>query len=69
MLCLYHLQAVALGDGWAAVATDRRQVRLLTVSGVQREVFTLPGPVVSLAGHGEHLFVVYHRAQGTLTEI
>ena len=57
-------QCVALGEGWVAVATDTRNVRLLTVTGVQREMFSVPGPVVCMSGHGGQLMVVYHRAMG-----
>uniref|UniRef100_A0A3B4GW80 WD repeat and HMG-box DNA-binding protein 1 n=1 Tax=Pundamilia nyererei TaxID=303518 RepID=A0A3B4GW80_9CICH len=32
--------------------------------GEDRELFSLPGPVVCMAGHGEQLLVVYHRATG-----
>ncbi|XP_061594098.1 WD repeat and HMG-box DNA-binding protein 1 [Cololabis saira] len=57
-------KALCLGQGWAAVATSALMLRLFSVGGVQREMFSLPGPVVCLAGHGEQLLVVYHRATG-----
>ena len=43
-----------------AVATDRRCLRLFSVGGMQREVLSLPGPVVSLAGQGPYLAVAVH---------
>lgn len=55
------IEAVCLGQGWAACATSALLVRVFTVGGVQKEVFSLPGPVVSMAGHGEQLIVIYHR--------
>uniref|UniRef100_A0A8C2VT22 WD repeat and HMG-box DNA binding protein 1 n=1 Tax=Chinchilla lanigera TaxID=34839 RepID=A0A8C2VT22_CHILA len=58
------VEAVCLGQGWAAAATSALLLRLFTVGGVQKEVFSLPGPVVSLAGHGEQLLIVYHRGTG-----
>ncbi|XP_053451283.1 WD repeat and HMG-box DNA-binding protein 1 isoform X2 [Nycticebus coucang] len=58
------VEAVCLGRGWAAAATSALLLRLFTIGGVQKEVFSLPGPVVSMAGHGEQLFVVYHRGTG-----
>uniref|UniRef100_H2MZK2 WD repeat and HMG-box DNA-binding protein 1 n=1 Tax=Oryzias latipes TaxID=8090 RepID=H2MZK2_ORYLA len=58
------VKALCLGQGWAAVATSALMVRLFSIGGVQREVFSLPGPVVCMAGHGEQLLVVYHRATG-----
>lgn len=55
------IEAICLGQGWAACATSALLVRLFTVGGVQKEIFCLPGPVVSMAGHGEQLMVIYHR--------
>lgn len=55
---------MCLGGGWVAVATDQRNVRLLSVGGVQMELFSIPGPVVSLAGHHDQLLVVFHRGTG-----
>ncbi|KAF7643114.1 hypothetical protein LDENG_00244900, partial [Lucifuga dentata] len=55
------IMALCLGQGWAAAATSALMLRLFSVGGVQREMFSLPGPVVCVAGHGEQLLVVYHR--------
>lgn len=56
-------RALCLGQGWAAVATSTLMVRLFSIGGVQREMFSLPGAVVGMAGHGEQLLIVYHRGQ------
>uniref|UniRef100_A0A8C0W7I5 WD repeat and HMG-box DNA-binding protein 1 n=1 Tax=Castor canadensis TaxID=51338 RepID=A0A8C0W7I5_CASCN len=58
------IEAICLGQGWAAAATSALLLRLFTVGGVQKEVFSLPGPVVSIAGHGEQLCIVYHKGTG-----
>ncbi|XP_054683509.1 WD repeat and HMG-box DNA-binding protein 1 [Grus americana] len=58
------IEAICLGQGWAACATSTLLVRVFTVGGVQREIFSLPGPVVSMAGHGEQLMIIYHRGTG-----
>ncbi|NXH13650.1 WDHD1 protein, partial [Bucco capensis] len=58
------IEAICLGQGWAACATTALLVRVFTVGGVQKEIFSLPGPVVSMAGHGEQLMVIYHRGTG-----
>ncbi|XP_012519194.1 PREDICTED: WD repeat and HMG-box DNA-binding protein 1 [Propithecus coquereli] len=58
------IEAICLGQGWAAAATSALLLRLFTIGGVQKEIFSLPGPVVSMAGHGEQLFVLYHRGTG-----
>ncbi|XP_027015804.2 WD repeat and HMG-box DNA-binding protein 1 isoform X1 [Tachysurus fulvidraco] len=58
------VMALCLGQGWLAAATSVMLVRLFSIGGVQREVFSLPGPVVCMAGHGEQLLIVYHRGTG-----
>ncbi|KFV98104.1 PREDICTED: WD repeat and HMG-box DNA-binding protein 1 [Eurypyga helias] len=58
------IEALCLGQGWAACATSALLVRVFTVGGVQKEIFSLPGPVVSMAGHGEQLMIIYHRGTG-----
>ncbi|XP_056135096.1 WD repeat and HMG-box DNA-binding protein 1 [Lampris incognitus] len=58
------VQALCLGQGWVAAATSSLLLRLFSVGGLQRELFSLPGPVVCMAGHGEQLLIVYHRATG-----
>lgn len=56
-------KAVCLGQGWAAVATSALVIRLFSIGGLQREIFSLSGPVVCMAGHGEQLLIVYHRGK------
>ena len=64
-----EVRALCLGQGWAAAATSALTLRLFSVGGVQRELFSLPGPVVCLAAHGEQLLVVYHRGRLTPTAV
>ncbi|XP_076834925.1 WD repeat and HMG-box DNA-binding protein 1 [Brachyhypopomus gauderio] len=56
--------ALCLGQGWAAAATSALLVRLFSISGLQRELLSVPGPVVCMAGHGDQLIIVYHRGTG-----
>ncbi|XP_068434848.1 WD repeat and HMG-box DNA-binding protein 1 [Clinocottus analis] len=58
------VRALCLGRRWAAVATSALMLRLFSVGGVQKEIFSLPGNVVSMVGHGEQLLIIYHRAPG-----
>ena len=58
--------AVAIGDKWVAVATDKRNLRMFSNAGVQRSVHCIPGPVVCLAGLKNLLLVVYHSGVGKL---
>ncbi|XP_048577414.1 WD repeat and HMG-box DNA-binding protein 1 isoform X2 [Nematostella vectensis] len=55
-----HIEAIAVGSTWAAVATSKLMVRILTITGIQRQVFSLPGPVVAMSGHLNQLVLTYH---------
>ncbi|XP_048240778.1 WD repeat and HMG-box DNA-binding protein 1-like isoform X2 [Haliotis rufescens] len=57
-------QAVTAGAGWVAVATDARNLRIFSEAGVQQDLFSIPGPVVSLAGHDSTLLITYHAGMG-----
>ncbi|XP_071522492.1 WD repeat and HMG-box DNA-binding protein 1 isoform X1 [Panulirus ornatus] len=56
--------AVCLGTGWVAIATDRRNLRIFSTSGIQRDIISIPGPVVCLAGFEDLLMLVYHNGMG-----
>lgn len=58
--------AVAAGNNFVAVATSARTLRLFMPGGTQREVLGLPGPVVSMNGHGNCLLVAYHSSIGKM---
>lgn len=57
-----EIMAVAATDKLVAVATDSQFIRIYSVMGNQREVISLPGPVLTMAGHGDKVVVVYHAA-------
>jgi hypothetical protein len=61
--------AIAAGKGWVAVATDTRNLRLFTVAGTQREVISLPGPVVCIVGHRNRLLVICHNGMGKSRDV
>ncbi|XP_037954480.1 WD repeat and HMG-box DNA-binding protein 1-like [Teleopsis dalmanni] len=44
------------------VATNNHYLRLFTVMGTQREIISIPGPVLALAGYKERIIVCYHSA-------
>jgi hypothetical protein len=56
----FHLRLNMDFDVKVAAATDRRNLRLFSVGGLQRHVIALPGPIVALAGNGPHIFVTVH---------
>jgi len=52
----------ASGEGWAAVATSRRFLRLFTSGGNQGQILWLRGEPVALVGRSRFLAVFYHEA-------
>lgn len=59
-----EILAVTVGEGWIAAGTNKRLVRLFTLTGVQREIFSIAGPLVCLVAGTVQLMVVYHRGTG-----
>ncbi|KAG8040639.1 hypothetical protein G9C98_002635 [Cotesia typhae] len=55
---------VAAGSTFVALATSKGNLRLFLVSGVQREIIALPGPVVAMNAVGNQLVVACHKASG-----
>jgi chromosome transmission fidelity protein 4 len=51
---------VAAGDAWVAAATASQRLRIFSAGGLQNAILSLPGPVVSMAGSGPLLGVVFH---------
>ncbi|XP_071962820.1 WD repeat and HMG-box DNA-binding protein 1-like [Antedon mediterranea] len=59
-----EIKAVCLGWNWLAVGTDKRLIRMFSIGGVQLGMFAIPGPIVTISGHGNQLIVVYHMGTG-----
>lgn len=60
-----EILCVAASSKWVAVATDSRFLRIFSAMGTQREIVSLPGPVVSLAAYGDRFIAAYHRSDTT----
>ena len=43
-----------------AAATDRRNLRIFTLGGMQKEVLSLPGPIVALSGYKNKIMITVH---------
>ncbi|XP_068626537.1 WD repeat and HMG-box DNA-binding protein 1 isoform X2 [Battus philenor] len=63
-----EILCVVATSGLVACATNARLLRLFTPMGTQRQVISLPGPVVTLAGFNTSVFVVYHKTDPGLTD-
>ncbi|XP_071835170.1 WD repeat and HMG-box DNA-binding protein 1-like isoform X2 [Apostichopus japonicus] len=58
------VKALALGKDFLAVGTNKRHVRIFTLSGIQKDLFCLPGPVVTMAADEQKMIIVYHQGPG-----
>ena len=59
-----YVQVVAIGNDWVAIATDKLFIRIYTLGGVQREIISCPGQVITMSGCGSQLGVVYQETEG-----
>lgn len=51
---------LAVTADWISVATSMHFLRLYTLGGVQREIVSIPGPIVAINGSRNRLVVVHH---------
>ena len=54
--------SIAAGDSFCVIATNSRLVRILTASGLQTNIFSIPGDIVSVFAQSDTFGVVYHTA-------
>ncbi|XP_078314086.1 WD repeat and HMG-box DNA-binding protein 1-like [Crassostrea virginica] len=59
-----EIEAVTIGEDWIAVASSDRIIRIFSLGGLQRDLFSIPGPVVCLSAHTNQLLIAYHRGMG-----
>lgn len=55
---------IAAGDNFVALSTSRRNLRIFTVGGTQREIIALPGSVIAMNGLRNALIIAYHNGIG-----
>ncbi|ESP02838.1 hypothetical protein LOTGIDRAFT_110682 [Lottia gigantea] len=58
------IQAVTIGDNWLAIGTSLRNIRLFTIAGIQLDILTIPGPIITMAAKNNKLIIVYHKGMG-----
>jgi len=58
-------ECIAAGTIFAAVATNKRMLRLFTAAGMQSGVVSLPGAAVAMAARGGKLAVAWHAGPPT----
>lgn len=55
-----NIECVAIGSNWCAVYTDLNYVRVFSGEGIQKSIFCLGTPLVSMTGYENLLSIVYH---------
>lgn len=58
------IEALAVGLGFVALATDQRNLRLFTNGGMQSYVLSLPGQILCMAAHDRQLMLIFHNGAG-----
>lgn len=58
------IQAVASGESFIACVSNKRLLRIFSIGGLQREIISLPGPIVCLNAKESLLVAVFHCGQG-----
>lgn len=62
-------EALVATNKLVGVVTSMQFLRLFTVMGTQREIISIPGPVLAVAGHEDRIMILYHSAPpGTLQQ-
>lgn len=55
-----EILCICAGQNWVAAATDRRNLRIFSTGGMQKQVLSLPGPIVALSGWQDKCLVSVH---------
>eukprot|EP00112_Aurelia_sp_Birch-Aquarium-sp1_P022414 Seg631.2 transcript_id=Seg631.2/GoldUCD/mRNA.D3Y31 product="WD repeat and HMG-box DNA-binding protein 1" protein_id=Seg631.2/GoldUCD/D3Y31 len=59
-----EIKNITVNQKYIAVATDVRLVRIFTVGGLQYQLISIPGPIVSMAMSETQIMIVYHQGTG-----
>lgn len=62
------VEALCASSRMVAVSTSMQFLRIFTVMGTQREVISLPGPIVCMAAYEDRVIVCYHNASSSLKQ-
>jgi hypothetical protein len=55
-----HVDCLAVGKGWAAVATSKNYLRIFSSTGIQLSISQFVGQVIAMTGYETSLAIVYH---------
>lgn len=62
------IDALAVGSGFVAVATDQRNLRLFNHGGMQSYLFTMSDQIVCMAAYERQLMLILHDGAGQVDE-
>ncbi|GAB6021814.1 WD repeat and HMG-box DNA binding-domain containing protein 1 [Chamberlinius hualienensis] len=59
-----NIETVSVSEEWVCIVTNRRQIRILSIGGIQNQVLALPGPVVATAANQNQFVIAFHSGMG-----
>lgn len=62
------VEAICATSKMVAAVSNLHFLRIFTIMGTQREVISIPGPVVCMAGYEDRILVCYHSAPSSLKQ-
>ncbi|KAM7345136.1 chromosome transmission fidelity 4 [Cochliomyia hominivorax] len=62
------VEAICATSKMVAAVSNLQFLRIFTVMGTQREIITIPGPVVCVAGYEDRILICYHGAPSGLKQ-
>lgn len=62
------VEAICATSKMVAVASNMQFLRIFTVMGTQREIISIPGPVVCMSGYEDRLLICYHSAPSSVRQ-
>lgn len=55
-----NVENLVIGSDWCAILTDHNYMRVFSIEGIQRYMFSLATPVVCMAAYENNLAIIYH---------
>jgi len=58
------IEIVSLGEELLAIGTSQRLIRLMSLSGIQKRIIRLQGPILSISAYQNQFWIIHHSTQG-----
>lgn len=56
-----YMKAICVSEQFIAIATSKRNIRILSLCGTQRQVLSIPGAVHAITAYGDALAIFFYR--------